>query len=176
MVLKDHPRVCGKYLFNILHFLNRLGSPPRMREVLSLFVVFAVNDGITPAYAGSTEASEECIQEGRDHPRVCGKYCLLDPLRKTELGSPPRMREVLLALLFESRATRITPAYAGSTKLSNLLSLFYRDHPRVCGKYPILYASRTVYQGSPPRMREVLKLFSQTCISSQDHPRVCGKY
>ena len=30
---RDHPRVCGKYLHELMEQIERLGSPPRVREV-----------------------------------------------------------------------------------------------------------------------------------------------
>ena len=53
-VLRDHPRVCGKYLHSQYDTAKTAGSPPRMREIhvnsANVFVVC----GITPAYAGNT--------------------------------------------------------------------------------------------------------------------------
>ena len=49
---------------------------------------------------------------------------------------------------------RITPAYAGKTRLSEDEKNGTKDHPRVCGKDN---AHRSAFQrraGSPPRMRE----------------------
>ena len=71
--------------------------------------------GITPAYAGKTEKKRPKLHGSKDHPRVCGK----DPTdAKTQLnvaGSPPRMRERLIASVSMLTNARITPAYAGKT-------------------------------------------------------------
>ena len=52
---RDHPRVCGKYPYFFILLNMFAGSPPRVREVLSLKNVIIRASGITP-------------------PRVCGKY------------------------------------------------------------------------------------------------------
>ena len=70
----DHPRVCGKYSFaDGLQWIGP-GSPPRMREVCSLDMLYISSTGITPAYAGSIIYPKRGTFQRRDHPRVCGKY------------------------------------------------------------------------------------------------------
>ena len=64
-----------------------------MRERHNYIVKFARRDRITPAYAGKTYGIELEIDDGEDHPRVCGKDKNLLNLPKNCLGSPPRMRE-----------------------------------------------------------------------------------
>ncbi len=147
-----------------------------MREVHSLLSSIKSHHGITPAYAGSTQLSS---------------YQLV-----FLLGSPPRMREVLSVINVSDVSTGITPAYAGSTLCNKCLRCFYRDHPRVCGKYGEMMNDVMSKLGSPPRMREVRKVgeiyrvsgritpayagstYRYRHIHSQleDHPRVCGKY
>ncbi len=71
---QDHPRVCGKYLFQDASHSYHYGSPPRMREVRYGGEIYFKGDGITPAYAGSTENLWVVVLLMKDHPRVCGKY------------------------------------------------------------------------------------------------------
>ena len=71
--IRDHPRVCGEKYFiaPILHL--GAGSPPRMRGKDVGGHSFAMEAGITPAYAGKRK--QECTQKMKygDHPRVCGE-------------------------------------------------------------------------------------------------------
>ena len=92
----DHPRVCGKHWKTFLFNLTVQGSPPRMRETrfAQVFSVFSI--GITPAYAGNTHANQSTASAQWDHPRVCGKHCLVRDNLRQRSGSPPRMRETLL--------------------------------------------------------------------------------
>ena len=71
---KDHPRMCGKYMFLFLLSYQSAGSPPHVREVLrgNYQTIYIMR--ITPACAGSTNGETVCICEDWDHPRMCGKY------------------------------------------------------------------------------------------------------
>ena len=89
----------------------------------------------------------------------------------------------------------ITPAYAGKRYNSQAMLKQMGDHPRVCGEKQILFASHSVCQGSPPRMRGKVhrphdhrhdtgitpayagKRTSAAMSSGTtgDHPRVCGE-
>ena len=70
---EDHPRACGKDQGSVCQRLPRWGSPPRVRERLVGNAVVAGLGGITPACAGKTYLFSACAQDGKDHPRVCGK-------------------------------------------------------------------------------------------------------
>ena len=113
-----------------------LGSPPRMREILSLTGRRWHGSGITPAYAGNTAHESDCIAFGRDHPRVCGKYVILAHAILPCLGSPPRMREILTNTNKTYATSGITPAYAGNTlKNPNKIAIF----PRLNSKNYLLF-------------------------------------
>ena len=131
----DHPRVCGKYPYSFLHFYALWGSPPRMQERQSVKRTLMAEQGITPAYAGKTHLAPPSTQQGRDHPRVCGKYCCNNFVLSLLVGSPPRMREILKRTPALNSSLRITPAYAGNTSGCGVCQLPCGDHPRVCGKY-----------------------------------------
>ena len=90
---------------------------------------------------------------------------------------------------------RITPAYAGKTLQSNVLTSFFTDHPRVCGENLSPKPLRLTSTGSPPRMRgKPRRTFTRQrghgitpayagktiaaagdCTAPWDHPRVCGE-
>ena len=69
--------------------------------------------GITPAYAGKSDAA--CIHGAvvGDHPRVCGEKFQLFIELCFVLGSPPRMRGKERYFVWQEDGTGITPAYAG---------------------------------------------------------------
>ena len=105
------------------------------------------------------------------------------------------MRERLLDRIHAQCCVGITPAYAGKTHQENHFRYQTRDHPRVCGKDPSTRRHVENIRGSPPRMRERLRIDSKdevrggitpayagkTKINAvarsydEDHPRVCGK-
>ena len=112
--------------------------------------------GITPAYAGKTEAHSTTTSRVKDHPRVCGKDCKKYDVVSVSGGSPPRMRERRKRNRRILTKPGITPAYAGKTKAQSSNTYKTRDHPRVCGKDLPASEADALALGSPPRMRERL--------------------
>ena len=90
---------------------------------------------------------------------------------------------------------RITPACAGRTSIRAADGASGKDHPRVCGKNCVHSTGVLHIEGSPPRVREELRLairriqrwgITPACAGRtyrlpshsaerKDHPRVCGK-
>ena len=95
VIVRDHPRVCGKNYLMILLMLQHLGSPPRVREKLEVTAEGDKLIGITPACAGKTSIKLTVKTCMRDHPRVCGKNDYHRGATFTLEGSPPRVREKL---------------------------------------------------------------------------------
>ena len=89
---RDHPRVCGENVDDVLAKGGQQGSPPRVRGKLYVRHPSFVVTGITPAYAGKTGAPVDTPSPPRDHPRVCGENCASAIASALRLGSPPRMR------------------------------------------------------------------------------------
>ena len=126
---------------------------------------------------------------------MCGEKHQVGGRHNQRIGSPPRMRGKALMGAGEARFPRITPAYAGKSKFTDMAKNFYEDHPRVCGEKLALYHHRHPAQGSPPRMRGKVSGFvgekfgcgitpayagkrepgRGLCAGVQDHPRVCGE-
>ena len=87
--------MCGKYFGNHVLGGNGEGSPPHVREILTLGTFVPPWNRITPACAGNTPRFPKIDCFLRDHPRMCGKYengILPDQERE---GSPPHVREIL---------------------------------------------------------------------------------
>ncbi|KAB7789963.1 hypothetical protein F7D09_1513 [Bifidobacterium leontopitheci] len=111
-------------------------------------------------------------------------------------GSSPRMRGTRVYRPCGETPRGIIPAYAGNTRVSHLIRLDDRDHPRVCGEHEVTGANVTRKPGSSPRMRGTLprtQRFDQlrgiipayagntvsmpcTVLPCGDHPRVCGEH
>ena len=89
---RDHPRVCGENYFPPPLLLHSLGSPPRVRGKHSVSVFVKRSPGITPACAGKTLGLIRLIERQRDHPRVCGENRSGRRKRRSQQGSPPRVR------------------------------------------------------------------------------------
>ena len=132
------------------------GSPPRVREPPIEPRLIPVAIRITPACAGTTILAAAGKGFGQDHPRVCGNH---EPHRvalKDPPGSPPRVREPHSRLRRADRASRITPACAGTTASNISESCASEDHPRVCGNHEKAPHADAERLGSPPRVREPL--------------------
>ena len=91
------------------------GSSPRMRGALSARLQMTGQTGIIPAYAGSTFPRLITLYVARDHPRVCGEHCVLNPACGNLVGSSPRMRGARMVPDECIDPDGIIPAYAGST-------------------------------------------------------------
>ena len=48
---------------------------------------------------------------------------------------------------------RITPAYAGKSKVLNAIICILKDHPRLCGEKLLSAVTSATTRGSPPPMR-----------------------
>ena len=92
------------------------------------------NQRITPAYAGKRFIIYCRIQDGRDHPRLCGEKFFEDFSVSFSTGSPPPMRGKEHRIDGTWDLLRITPAYAGKSCPARIPDAVYRDHPRLCGE------------------------------------------
>ena len=151
---RDHPRVCGKNSLPMFAVTTVPGSPPRVREKPVDCSKTNPWTRITPACAGKTQIEDSTDKTKQDHPRVCGKNSWYSCIRNTLRGSPPRVREKRYYYFMDYHRSRITPACAGKTPISQTKIVASQDHPRVCGKNKARPINTRVSAGSPPRVRE----------------------
>ena len=71
--------------------------------------------GITPAYAGKSEAPASRYTHRQDHPRLCGEKGSQRESTRSSAGSPPPMRGKDPYQKKQKGSLRITPAYAGKS-------------------------------------------------------------
>ena len=90
-------------------------------------------------------------------------------------GSPPRMRGKHTARTLERVLHRITPAYAGKTRLHLQLIAPCRDHPRVCGENLFVFKAFKIRMGSPPRMRGKRQAHRRRWLNKGITPAYAGK-
>ena len=90
---KDHPRSCGKDAIWKPASEIISGSPPLVRERLSLTFSMTLLKRITPARAGKTLFKHIYVGFTPDHPRSCGKDVYFYCIHVFGLGSPPLVRE-----------------------------------------------------------------------------------
>ena len=109
--------------------------------------------GITPAYAGKSRRSQEIFQRREDHPRLCGEKSYETSRFLRQIGSPPPMRGKDFFVVQPCTANGITPAYAGKSEDSIVVSNDGWDHPRLCGEKARHNRGTDFVPGSPPPMR-----------------------
>ena len=109
---------------------------------------------------------------------------------------PPHTREPRMVGQKISSFVRITPAYAGTTRIQLQALRQSQDHPRIRGNHPILTLLLIEQQGSPPHTREphdntaittnferITPAYAGTTKNSiqqapvvEDHPRIRGNH
>jgi len=106
-----------------------------MRGAYDVIAASTYTFRITPAHAGSILLPGDGKIMVQDHPRACGEHCNSFGLPEKFAGSPPRMRGAWAHNVPYLAAKRITPAHAGSIRISVLGHLGFWDHPRACGEH-----------------------------------------
>ena len=117
----DHSRICGEKISLLRMACSPMGSPPHIRGKGNAKVVCQRAHGITPAYAGKRCHSIAGFAVCGDHPRICGEKTCPHRCRTAVWGSPPHMRGKVLEEIINFNQSRITPAYAGKSILSDAL-------------------------------------------------------
>ena len=166
-----------------------------MRERRFIIQLTITDIRITPARAGKTCREWYSGPRYGDHPRSCGKDKEVPDWILNLLGSPPLVRERLIAILVIYPHQGITPARAGKTCRSVNRGCIFRDHPRSCGKDHERQIHGMARSGSPPLVRERLVQdivrgpnrgitparagktvrAGNRLREPRDHPRSCGK-
>ena len=149
----DHPRIRGEHplVDGIRQALP--GSSPHTRGAPGRADESYLGHGIIPAYAGSTDNILFQVLEKADHPRIRGEHLCrwMAPTRSD--GSSPHTRGAPQARLRRRFRTRIIPAYAGSTRLSEMGAVGSMDHPRIRGEHRVPIAEGGRCEGSSPHTR-----------------------
>ncbi len=174
-ISEDHPRLCGEKFDSWGALIWILGSPPPMRGKVAASCSPRFCNRITPAYAGKSGVLVILCYFLWDHPRLCGEKHQLGENSHQNRGSPPPMRGKVLRENGSVYEIRITPAYAGKSKLgSNGCSFPVGSPPPMRGK-----ASSPLTFFALPRItpayagKRSMNLFP--AAKSWDHPRLCGE-
>ena len=195
-LLSHAPPACGEHKLKEATSSNRPGSPPRVRGARLAPARRLVDQGITPARAGSTPPARSRHTTTRDHPRACGEHKFANGHWLRLLGSPPRVRGARTANAARTTASRITPARAGSTASAAHCWCRTQDHPRACGEHDWIIDRWNSLSGSPPRVRGARRLprprpravgitparagstegGADYDVDGTDHPRACGEH
>ena len=113
---RDHPRIRGEHPSTSGQIGGDAGSSPHTRGAHLLQSLRAGDNGIIPAYAGSTTAWSFSLSTRTDHPRIRGEHSIVSGAICTISGSSPHTRGAHAALDVEGLAAL--------------------DHPRIRGEHP----------------------------------------
>ena len=170
----DHPRVRGEQ--SVITSPNVLfpGSPPRARGADGGLVVGRHPQRITPACAGSSGKIPIPMLSFADHPRVRGEQRIALACVPSHCGSPPRARGAGNDDINLDYYKGITPACAGSRRISSWKSWLASDHPRVRGEQHPPSTRGIKDRGSPPRARGAARKALPKAISKRITPACAG--
>ena len=135
VVVGDHPRIRGEHRRDRGARIRQVGSSPHTRGALQVCPDPVVDEGIIPAYAGSTSKTPKNRSAPRDHPRIRGEHVLENVVDGAHGGSSPHTRGAPRETFEEVEGFRIIPAYAGSTTIPRMSFWCGRDHPRIRGEH-----------------------------------------
>ena len=141
----DHPRIRGEHLRGFLEVPGYGGSSPHTRGAPHSASSSPLDDGIIPAYAGSTAEGRKYQQDKADHPRIRGEHRRYWHSAGRRQGSSPHTRGARADGSGDAVAPGIIPAYAGSTDDVRRRRLASGDHPRIRGEHRV-----EPYQPLPP--------------------------
>ncbi len=171
---RTSPRKRGKNMrFGFVK--RRRGSPPLTRGKQRRHYFRGASHRITPAHAGKTAILILLPLCNKDHPRSRGENQIRVVRLRHFPGSPPLTRGKRSLKIFRQVKYRITPAHAGKTEKTKLISGAVKDHPRSRGENlnpGILPPSQW---GSPPLTRGKPDFGCPPCLHVRITPAHAGK-
>ena len=135
----DHPRIRGEHESQVYPVGVNVGSSPHTRGALDLREILPFDDGIIPAYAGSTPGSDRAEPGEQDHPRIRGEH----EAEFTGIGGPAG----------SSPHTRGALGRRGRPRIPD------PDHPRIRGEHYVASRVEVDLTGSSPHTRGALPGF-----------------
>ena len=171
---EDHPRIRGEHLAIVVQLVDDLGSSPHTRGAHSPDDVDSLDDGIIPAYAGSTASRKFRPWGARDHPRIRGEHLPSQPAATLMPGSSPHTRGAPTRLLVKVRGKRIIPAYAGSTTSCSGETMRDGDHPRIRGEHEDEFVEDEGSDGSSPHTRGAHDIARDNTAATRIIPAYAG--
>ena len=130
---EDHPRIRGNSRDSSSPITRPPGSPPHTREQLNDESEARLDNGITPAYAGTAGKPDGFFKITADHPRIRGNSPAECAAVRNPVGSPPHTREQRQHPGIGGFDGGITPAYAGTAGQGTGSKNGVQDHPRIRG-------------------------------------------
>ena len=139
----DHPRLCGEKCFCCHFNYTSPGSPPLVRGKVDSVTPTAMEARITPACAGKRNVTSQCVQSGKDHPRLCGEKTSSISSTFPKRGSPPLERGKAGIKRFAVFFLGITPACAGKRLKGSHYNQLYK--PKTVTFYSVSDKSQKLF-------------------------------
>ena len=149
----DHPRIRGEHVSRWGFCVLPGGSSPHTRGAPHASRPARSRARIIPAYAGSTYGHYQSSAMISDHPRIRGEHLSASIWLAWIFGSSPHTRGALPLPFWAIFASRIIPAYAGSTRRRAGSGPWGADHPRIRGEHREGSNGYILYGGSSPHTR-----------------------
>ena len=172
---KDHPRIGGEKAELTAAVISAMGSPPRRRGKGYREFGIDISDRITPAQAGKSVAPRQKRSALWDHPRVGGEKYSRPSYSRISMGSPPRGRGKGNQAFSWYGSSRITPAWAGKSKLALCTPSCPTDHPRAGREKNKELEGVWLPMGSPPRRRGKERSTALVGTPTRITPALAGK-
>ena len=150
---RDHPRIRGEHIERSRNDVTGLGSSPHTRGARVRAAAPVLEEGIIPAYAGSTSGTGSGSPSSGDHPRIRGEHKSYMAKYTGLTGSSPHTRGALRVEGLRQEHVGIIPAYAGSTRARRVAARALRDHPRIRGEHAAHHIASLDISGSSPHTR-----------------------
>ena len=148
-----HPRACGENGHFLRAHRASPGSSPRVRGKRRGGFVWGWCRGLIPARAGKTPTPPGGRASWTAHPRACGENVGVIEGTLGPVGSSPRVRGKLVAVLPPHHHAGLIPARAGKTRRGRATHPCRTAHPRACGENVRSKAKPRARPGSSPRVR-----------------------
>ena len=171
----DHPRVGGEKFFNLIQFVENVGSPPRGRGKGWNPCWMGLLNRITPAWAGKSCIALRRFARCGDHPRVGGEKSPASVPRVYGPGSPPHWQGKGRRVVDHHPLPRITPAWAGKRQTAAMPRTMTRVHPRMGREKTMYFEDKYFCRGSPPRRRGKVVLTEHHHAAKRITPAWAGK-
>ena len=107
--------MCGEHIWFKRRDDAELGSSPHVRGTPLAESAGLEVGGIIPACAGNTQAGDDRLQGGEDHPRMCGEHLRAHCSWLLPKGSSPHVRGTPSRVHDRAEPPGIIPACAGNT-------------------------------------------------------------
>ena len=155
--------------------LHGPGSPPRGRGKVDGPPAQVGRGRITPAQAGRSPYFLYGKKDYKDPPRIGGEKYLPCFNADGFVGSPPRWRGKAVKFRCTCGLQRITPAWAGKSKLALCTPSCPTDHPRAGREKNKELEGVWLPMGSPPRRRGKERSTALVGTPTRITPALAGK-